>query len=180
MFATLVSTLADNDQLPLPVNDQSRTRRFSRWLGATKVVSGRLPLPVNNQLLLPVNGQLPSPRSPAGGYPPQRDPIDEFFDVTKVGKYAEQLDVDDCLHYMLNFVKREQLDSIVGDGLDDECLIRKFRPRAEIAAQLPLSLNINQQLAFSLGVMGLYNLAVLIGGCIFCGHFHIPTLENKS
>ena len=132
------------------------------------------------------NNQLPSPRSPGGGYPPQRDPIDEFFDVTQVDKYAERLDVGDCLHYMLNFVKSEQLDSIVGDRLGDEHLGDEYlrqhlRSQAEMAAKLPIKFGyINPDLVSYLVVIILYDLVILIGGCIFCGHFHISTLENKS
>ena len=82
---------------------------------------------------------------------------------------AQPLDVDDCLNYMLNFVKREQLDSIVGSGLSDEDLRRQLRPQAEIAAQLPIrSRYFSARLAMSLVVMGLYDMAVLIGVYFLC------------
>ena len=94
---------------------------------------------------------------------------------------AQPLGVEDCLNYMINFVKTEQLNFIVGNGLSDEDLRRQLRPRAEIAAQLPVKLRyISPELVMPLAVMGLYDLAVLIGGCIFCGHFHIPILKNKK
>ena len=115
------------------------------------------------------------------GYFHQGDPIDEFFDVTHVDEDAQPLDMDDCLNYMLNFVKTEQLDFIVGNGLSDDALRMQLRPQAEIAAQLPVRIrSVSPGLAMPLVVMGLYDLAVLIGWCIFCRHFHIPTLENKS
>ena len=114
------------------------------------------------------------------GYSRQSNPIDDFFDVTHLNPDAQPLDVDDCLNYMLDFVKTEQLHFIFGNSLSDEDLMRQLRPRAEIAAQLPVKLRYDPALVMPLVVIGLYDLAVLIGGCIFCGHFYIPTLENKS
>ena len=77
---------------------------------------------------------------------------------------AQRLDVDDCLNYMVNFVKKEQLDFVVGNGLSDEDLKRQLRPQAEIAAELPVRLRyVSPELVMPLAVMGLYDLAVLIG-----------------
>ena len=121
-----------------------------------------------------------SPRSPMEGYSRQSNPIDDFFDMTHVNPDAQPLDVDDCLTYMVNFVKTEQLGFVVGNGLSDEDLRKQLRPQAEIAAQLPVKLRYDPALVMPLAVMGLYDLAVLIGGCIFYGHLYIPTLENKS
>ena len=124
---------------------------------------------------------MPSPGSLEGGYFHQDDPIEEFFDVAHVDEDAQPLDVDDCLDYMLNFVKTEQLDFIVGNGLSDDALRMQLRPQAEIAAQLPVRIRyVSAGLAMPLAVMGLYDLTVLIGGCTSCGHFYILTLENKS
>ena len=109
------------------------------------------------------------------------DLINAFFDTENVGGSANDLDVEDCLKVMMNFVRVERLDLLTGLDDDDDVLERQLRPQAEIAAQLPVNLRyVSPELAMPLAVMGLYDLAVLIGGCIFCCHFHIPTLENKS
>ena len=129
----------------------------------------------------PHNNLPPSPTSPGRSYSRQSNPIDDFFDVTHLNPDAQPLDVDDCLNYMLNFVKTEQLHFIFGNSVSDEDLMRQLRPQAENAAQLPVRLRyVSPGLAVPLVVMGLYDLAVLIGGCIFYGHFYIQTLENKS
>ena len=50
---------------------------------------------------------------------------------------------------MLNFVKKEQLDFMLGNGLSDENLRRQLRPQAEIAPQSAKS-NVSSDLVMRL------------------------------
>ena len=105
--------------------------------------------------------------------------IDEFFAAAHLGATAKPLDVENCLNHMVNFVKKEKLDCIIGNGLSNEELIRKLHPQAEIVSQLPIKLRcLSSELALPLSIMSLYDLVVLAGECISRGHFHILTLTQ--
>lgn len=74
------------------------------------------------------------------------------------------LAVEDCLTKMIDFVETHKLQPIIGNGLSNNELKRHLRPQAEIAAKLPQKLGyISPELVMPLAIMGLYDLAVLIG-----------------
>lgn len=86
-----------------------------------------------------------------------------------VNEGAVPLEVEDCLTYLVNFVKMHELEYIIGRGvcLDDEGLRERLYPEAVIAAQFPVKLrHISSELAMPLTILCLYDLAVLIGRCI--------------
>ena len=74
------------------------------------------------------------------------------------------LKVEDCLEKMIEFVYSHDLRPILGRDLSDEELREQLLPQAKIAAKLPINLAyVNRELAMSLAVLSLYDLAVLIG-----------------
>ena len=103
------------------------------------------------------------------GWGPDGDPIPD----------REPLNVEDCLIEMIHYVEIHNLEYMFGSTYEEQR--RVLLPQAEIASQLPLKLKyIKTDLAISLVVMSLYDLAILIGRCISRGHFRISTLKNNS
>ena len=74
------------------------------------------------------------------------------------------LQVKDCLEQMLKFVEKHDLKRIIGKDLSDQELRQQLLPQAKIAAKLPMDLKyVNRELVMNLAILGLYDLAVLIG-----------------
>ena len=87
---------------------------------------------------------------------------------TACQKGVRALRVNDCVIHMVRFVQRNGLAGILGLGLTDEELRMSLRPQARIAARLPLrSPFFDRYLCMSLTLLGLYDLAILIGNCLF-------------
>ena len=111
-------------------------------------------------------------------YDPLTHVIDQYFDAVNdaanVSAAAQLPDVEDCLSYMMNFVEKENLDSIIGNGLSNEELSRKLHPQAETVSHLPAKLNLNSELVLPLSIMSLYDLVVLVGRFI-----HVVTGISK-
>jgi len=104
-------------------------------------------------------------------YPPVAQqspgPVGTYQRPFKPNPNAKPLRVEDCLHKMIDFVKKHELTPIIGRNLSDEELEHHLRPQAEIAAQLPKHLGfLNRELAMQLAVMSLYDLAVLVDDSI--------------
>lgn len=94
---------------------------------------------------------------------------------------TKPLEVKDCLKQMIDFVKTQKLQFILGKGLSDEELENQLRPLAETATQLPIRLGyFSRELVMPLVILSLYDVIILIGRCLSRGHFHTPTLKNKS
>lgn len=99
------------------------------------------------------------------------------------GNVPKELEVDDCLTNMVNFVLKHGLSLLYGVDLnaedlkgvrekdlseakaaDLEYLRERLRPEAKAAAQLHVKLPyVNRELAMILAILSLYDLAVLVG-----------------